>query len=157
MSLPDKKCWHTALRLLTGRDHSCRELSQKLSHRGYTQEQIEPVIQECLRLNYLDDEKFALLLTQQLRRKGYGVLRIAQTLQKKGLVSVHIRTSLDRYCHHDNQLQDCLNMIDKKMARQRVDQDRSDTNVRLYRFLQGRGFSCSIIQEAFRACALDTF
>lgn len=153
----DKKCWHTALRLLTGRDHSCQELCEKLALRGFIQEQISPVIQECLRLNYLDDENFSHVLTQQLRRKGYGVLRIAQALKKKGLASDLIQACLELHCDHTKQLQDCLKVLEKKISIQGAHQSRTDTKARLFRFLNGRGYSFTVIQEAFRVSALDTF
>lgn len=116
-----------------------------------------PVIEECLRLNYLDDEKFSHVLTQQLRRKGYGALWISQALEKKGVAHRHIQAILERHCDHAKQLRDCLKVLEKKMGSQDRYQSRSKSNARLFRFLKNRGYSLTVIREAFRVFALDTF
>ncbi len=148
MAALDRKCLNTALRLLGRRDHSCRELSLKLTQRGFDQEQIALVVDECIRLKYLDDEKFSHLVTRQLRRKGYGALRISQMLKNKGISSGMIDAVVDQHCKHAVQLQECIDVLNKKL---KSNPSAQKTNrERLHRFLANRGFAFDVIREAFR-------
>lgn len=72
-----------ALRLLTRREHGASELGTKLKYKGYEESDIEQVLQDCQRLEYQSDERFAELITQVRIRQGYGHVRIKQELQAK--------------------------------------------------------------------------
>lgn len=145
--LLDRKCLNTALRLLGRRDHSRRELARKLTQRGFEASQIVLVIAECERLNYLDDKKFCRLYTMQLRRKGYGVLRIEQMLKQKGLPLEYVKDCLDRHCGNNEQLNDCRKALAKKLKIDSRSQHIHEHKLRLYRFLFNRGFASSTVRE----------
>jgi len=142
-----KDCFAAALRLLTRRDHSCTELSKKLVDRGFPQDQIKIAISECLRLNYLDDERYATGYTHQLQRKGYGRYRIQQMLIAKGLTLQVIDTCLDACCPDEVQIQGCRQAMVKKLKSDQPMEDSAEAKARLYRFLFSRGFSPSIIRQ----------
>ena len=80
-----QKALNSALRILTRRDHTILELSQKLKLRNFGEDIIHQVLSECERLHYLDDERTSLILLGQVKRKGYGSLRIRHEFRKKGL------------------------------------------------------------------------
>ncbi len=52
-----QRALNSALRILTGRDHSRYELVQKLKQRGFLPDIIEKVVLECERLDYVDDNR----------------------------------------------------------------------------------------------------
>jgi len=144
----EKSCLTTALRLLGRRDHSCLELSQKLKQRDFSNDVIESVIADCLKMNYLDDERFCEGFTDQLRRRGYGVLRIAQKLKDKGVAAAHIQNSIERHCPEAAQIDDCRRVLKKKLASRLTDAHGARDRSRLFRFLYHRGFSSEVIVQA---------
>ena len=146
--VPDKKCLHAALRLLSRRDHSCDELSKKLTQRGYEKEQIIAVMEECVRLNYLDDERYSHVYTRQLRRKGYGVLRITHMLRAKGVCGKLIDAGIQQHCGPESQLRDCINVLEKKLRNGQGRVDSREQKMKIFRFLNSRGFTPAVIQQA---------
>jgi regulatory protein len=139
----DTKCLDAALRLLGRRDHSAAELNRKLSQRGFEPEQIASAIAECERMHYLDDAKFCQMVTLQQRRKGYGIVRIAQMLRTKGLSANQIDESLNRNCSEMDQIEDCRRVLLKKLRSCAT--DAGSMTERLHRFLLSRGFTSATI------------
>ena len=146
----EKACMESALRLLGGRDHSRRELADKLRQRGYAAPDIAVVTAECLRLDYLNDEKFARLYLQQLRRKGYGQFRIRHMLQVKGLGAQLIEDLLASDCDVAAQSADCRRALAKKLSKTEYDRNLPDLKVRLHRFLLNRGFPADIVRKTLQ-------
>lgn len=151
----NKKCLDAALRLLGRRDHSRVELSRKLRRKGYQNEHIASAVDTCLRLDYLDDEKFCRVYARQLRRRGYGALRIPQMLKDKGLSSDLVEASIGNLCGYDAQLDDCIVVLEKKLKR--GPSGRDENKDRLIRFLSNRGFSFDVIREALRMSVSEDY
>ncbi|HRF63151.1 MAG TPA: regulatory protein RecX [Candidatus Competibacter sp.] len=74
-----------ALELLARREHSRLELRQKLLQRGYPPEQIEPVLDQLMAEQLLDESRYAELYACARADKGYGPLRIARELRERGV------------------------------------------------------------------------
>lgn len=75
----------SALRMTDLRDHSEYELRQKLL-RKYPKEAVDYAISRLLDIGYLDDEKYALLLAEELyRKKGFAPKRILLELKNRGI------------------------------------------------------------------------
>ena len=144
---PYRKALNTALRILTRRDHSKHELSQKLKARGYAEEVIDEVISKCERFDYINDERTAQVFVRQLHRKGYGRKRIRFELNLKGLRGNHIQAILSKSISDADEYQ-CAEKIFQKHAR-RFDREKNvlKRKDKLYRFLYGRGFSKMVISE----------
>lgn len=144
---PDRKCLNAALRLLTSRDHGCAELSQKLKQRGFGDQDIKLVINECIRLNYLDDKRFSLAFLRQLIRKGYGPKQIQQRMRSKGISDAMIQEVLSQNFPESMQLETCRMTANKKLSSVAFVAKSGELNVRLYRFLYGRGFNPEVIRQ----------
>jgi regulatory protein len=144
---PYRKALNTALRILTRRDHSKHELSQKLKTRGYAGEIIDEVISECERLDYINDKRTAQVFIRQLQNKGYGLRRIRFELNLKGLHGKHIQGVLSKSISNADECQ-CAEKILQKHAR-RFDREKEGLKRKdkIYRFLYGRGFSKAVISE----------
>jgi len=71
------RCYLSALRILRVRFNSAKELTRKLRAKGFTREEIAPVIDRLAGENWIDDLRFALafVLTRQQRRIGPGRIR----------------------------------------------------------------------------------
>ena len=151
--MADKGCLNKALRLLGRRDHSCLELSQKLKQRGFTPDVITTTIAACERMSYLDDGRFCEGYTGQLRRRGYGRIRIVQKLKEKGVAEATIRESIDKICPEECQVEDCRRVIDKRIPAEQTTSLERKYRERLFRFLYQRGFSSDVIKEAMQKAA----
>lgn len=144
---PDKKCLNAALRLLTSRDHSCAELAQKLKKRGFDNQDIQLAINECIRLDYLDDERFSVNFLLQLVRKGYGPKQIQQRMRSKGISDAMIEEALSHNFPESMQVETCRMTASKKLSRVSFVARSGERNDRLYRFLYGRGFNPEVIRQ----------
>ena len=80
------KARHKALRLLEARDHSERELKEKLARGGFDRELAQAVAARMVELGLINDEAYAQRLAEELfRRKGYSPARIEQELVLRGV------------------------------------------------------------------------
>ncbi|MGD9366123.1 MAG: regulatory protein RecX [Desulfobacteraceae bacterium] len=148
----NKACLNKAFRILARRDHSRAELTRKLAEHGYDGQSIQSVINECQRLGYLDDKRFAYTYCEQLLRKGYGPIVIQQKLYAKGLPAGIIKECVASHCDESVQLDVCRRVLAKKTKNFSDEITLLNARAKHQRFLLGRGFSsqiaCQIIEEA---------
>lgn len=140
-------CRDTALRLLGRREHSVAELRRKLQQRGFSADTIDEVLADCRRLGYVDDDRFARLYSKQLRRRGYGRLRIEQMLNSKGLSAARVADCVADHCAEAGQIEDCRRVLHKKLQTVSEEATAPRTEARLYRFLMQRGFASAVIRQ----------
>ncbi len=88
-----EKARASALASLSLREHSVKELADKLSRKSYQDESIQHVIKECLERNYLNDERFAEMYWRNRSNKGFGPNKIRSELKHKGVNSSVIEQS----------------------------------------------------------------
>lgn len=74
-----------ALRLLSLKCHSSSDLRKKLIRRGFSPEEIEPLLEKYQRLGYLNDNDLAERRTEAYQKRGYGPRWIAGKLREQGL------------------------------------------------------------------------
>jgi regulatory protein len=144
---PYRKALNTALRILTRRDHSKHELTQKLKVRGYAGNVIDEVITECERFEYINDERTAQVFIRQLHEKGYGRKRIRFELNLKGLRGKHIQAVLSQSISDADECQCAESIFQKHIRRFDREEDVSKRKDKIFRFLYGRGFSKAVISE----------
>jgi len=84
--LKNKDIRSVALRLLSFREHSQQELTDKLRMRGFEHQDIEPLCEEFSRKGYLDDRRVAeSFLASAVHKQDKGVTRLRQELKRRGL------------------------------------------------------------------------
>lgn len=76
---------HYALSLLGAREHSRKELAQKLSRKGFSDEQIDATVKRLLEHNYLSDQRYAEAFARSKVAKPLGKQRILNELRTKGI------------------------------------------------------------------------
>lgn len=89
-----QQLWDCALRLLSRRDHSRRELAQKLRQRQFDPEWIEQALDRLEQQHWLADSRFAAVQVRQHVLKRHGPLRIRAELQRKGVGPAEIAQAL---------------------------------------------------------------
>lgn len=88
-----EKARASALASLCMREHSIKEITDKLTRKEYQQDSIEIVIKECLQDNYLNEQRFAEIFWRSRARKGFGPNKIAMELKQKGISTSMIEES----------------------------------------------------------------
>jgi regulatory protein len=73
------------LRLLTGREHSRKELLQRLTAKGFAKERIDPILDELAEENWQSDARYAESYARSRILKGYGPAFIAYELRQNGI------------------------------------------------------------------------
>ena len=145
-----QKVLNSALRILTGRDHSKQELTHKLKQRGFRPEAIEKAVSECVRLDYINDERTSRVFINQMIRKGYGLNRIRHELNKKGLRGKRIQTILNEILSDTDEQQGAQRILEKNMKRFEREKDLKKRRDKIYRFLYTRGFSQDTISDLLK-------
>ncbi|MGR9036371.1 MAG: regulatory protein RecX [Gammaproteobacteria bacterium] len=148
------------LRLLSGRDHSKKELLQKLTVKGYERDTVLAVIDELAEKGWQDDLRYAESYARSRILKGYGPVRIAYELRQNG-----VDISLDNCCRAHCSDRDVFDLEEivhvaaggwldlmekvyrKKYGCEKV-LDGSEWAKRS-RFLLQRGFTAAMISELF--------
>ena len=74
-----------AIDLLARREHSCQELSNKLSRKGFASSDIEAAIERLQHDGLLSDQRFAGSYVDYRARAGFGPLRIIIELKERGV------------------------------------------------------------------------
>ena len=109
-----RRAYNYAVSLLARRDHSEKELMEKLSHKGYT-DGAEVAIEKLRNSGYVSDERFAKLYVRELRSlKKYGKRRIEQELYRKGIDRDIISEVLDETDFDESEL---VTLIERKYSR----------------------------------------
>ena len=75
----------SAMNLLARREHSQRELREKLKSRFAEPELIEDVLAALANENLQSDQRFAESFVRQRLSRGYGPLRLRQEIKQRGL------------------------------------------------------------------------
>lgn len=73
----------SALDSLARREHSRFELKQKLIAKGFALEEIESLLDQLVKENLLNDQRFAECYVRMRANRGFGPLHIKQELQER--------------------------------------------------------------------------
>lgn len=136
-----------AIQLLSRRDHGEYELYQKLSLKGYDEQEIQQAVNFCQDHNYLDDLRYAKSQIRQHVYKGHGERRIRQELQQKRVADSVVEAALVE------EPQDWFELA-KQAAQKKFKGNRAKDQkeyAKQVRFLQYRGYSFEQISYALRA------
>ena len=139
--------YRAAIRILTKRAKSAKELGRKLKEYGYTTEAIQWSTERLIELQVLNDENYArMVVRNQLARKPAGRRLLVGKLREKGIESSIIDLVLDEALEERDPLADA-----RKLAQSaaRSISDRYEPEVRKRRItgrLARRGFDFDTIR-----------
>ncbi len=135
--------YDTALRLLSRREHSRRELRLKLQLREHADECIEPALDRLSAEGYLSDRRFAEAYAAERVGKGFGPRRIEAELGERGIDTAGIAAALAPFA-------DCWSGLLTDLATRRFGElppaSRREWQKRA-RFLEARGFRADSIRR----------
>ena len=133
----NKDTLHKSIDLLSRREHTLKELMQKLLQRGHFRTDIDEVFAFLVEENYQSDFRAAECIFRNRVSRGYGWLYIKNELKQKG-VSSDVVQSIHQE-QDTNWYQQVEMTYDKKFSGSPIN-DQKEKAKRL-RFLQYRGFS----------------
>jgi regulatory protein len=139
-----------AFRLLGRRAHSVFELRTKLIKRKFNRQLINKVIEELIDLKLLDDRKFTEeFYNFKIIRKSDGLNKIIHQLKQKGIENSTINEIVRAKDDADIHLQNAVKLATYKLQsiKKNVD-DKIKIKAKLNLYLQNKGFSVDIIQQA---------
>ncbi len=132
------------MRLLARREHSRRELLDKLALRGFERDEAGPVIDELTEQNWQNDDRYAECYVRDRIAKGYGPIRIAYELHQRGISDADLDAQAEEQGGWFNLALD--------VYLRKYDEEKSLTQnewLKRSRFLQQRGFSGEMIKRVF--------
>lgn len=131
-----------AFALLTRRDYSQAELSNKLNQYAINPDEVAELVAELAQQNYQSDQRVAELTLASQLRKGKGLQRIKQALKAKELDEELITEELKEVDWSEQAYQLKVKKFGIDIAKD------PKIKARQIRFLQYRGFSMDAIMKA---------
>lgn len=136
---------HRAMRYLARREHSRAELYAKLLPHVQEDDDLDAVLDELERRNWLSDERAAEQMVNQ-RRSRFGAQRIAHELRQRGIDENLIDAALPQL--KETEFEALHDVWQKKFGV--LPQDAKE-KARQVRFLQSRGFSMGSIFKLLKS------
>ncbi len=144
-----RRAFNKASDLLALRDHSEKELLQKLRQKGFA-DGAEEAMEKLKSYGYLDDSRFALRFAQELQRiKHYGKKRIEQELYRKGISREVVSDTLEQLNFDEDALPA---LIERRYLRQLDTEKGVQKTVAA---LQRMGYSFGEIRDALQKVQED--
>lgn len=160
MNSSAKEIRDACLRLLAVRDHSKKELLQKLTVKGCQRDAVLAVIDELAEKGWQDDSRYAESYARSRILKGYGPVRIAYELRQNG-----VNIGLDSSYQANSSTVDgfdldetvriaaggWMDLIEKVYSKKYGRESVLDSGewAKRSRFLLQRGFTVAMISELF--------
>ena len=145
--LTPEALWHSALGLLSRRDHSRLELAQKLRLRQFDNELIEPALDKLVEQQWLCDERFARIQVRQHVFKRHGPMRIRMELKRKGVDEHIIELALEE--DETDWFELALACYASRFRGRAIDDIKE--KAKRVRYLQSRGFNSEQVRYALEA------
>lgn len=144
-----ERAHHYALKILSIRKRTVRQLFHKLLEKGFSKSTIQEVLERFQSINLLDDEEFARgYLADRMARTPSGKIKVSRELKAKGVSSnlVHkITAEVTEEYEYERAL---------KLARTKADHLGEVTIKRkrkkIYDYLSRQGFRFSVCRDVIR-------
>ena len=134
------------MNLLARREHSTRELRDKLLARGFEDDDITPALQTLSREGLLSDERFTESFIHSRMERGSGPVKIRAELRQRGVTDEVISNWLDE---RDRAWLERAEAVRCKKFGSALPVDYKE-KARQARFLQYRGFSAEQTRQVLR-------
>ena len=148
--------WPAALRILTRRDYSQKELRQRLQDKGFEQTRIDDALQRCLDLGYLDDARYALNRATSLMSQGRAVgKRVLLDLRQHGVNEESANRALEKAREVYDEEQLLASLLERRFADFNYSSALVKERRRVVHFLQRRGFTIDRIMAQLTRKGLE--
>jgi regulatory protein len=148
---PENRAYEKALRLLTVRSRTRKELKQRLVAERYSEKVTEQVLDRLASAGLIDDQKFAIDRARAMGKgKGWGPRKLRSDLAQKGIA----REAIDEAVSQAYGTQSCTQVM-KRLIKKRFGTEvltqKADRKAKgkAQRFLLGRGFEPDEVSAMF--------
>jgi regulatory protein len=140
-----------ALRYLTVRPHSRRELWRKLREKGHRREVIDQVLDQLENVDLVNDEQFTRLFIQnELRLRPAGKMLLIQKLVQRGIPREMYEPLLNELLSEAEEMEIARSLA-KKFVKSHSRAKGDKLKEKLVRYLQGKGFHWEQIKQVVPA------
>ena len=144
-----------ALRYLTVRPHSRRELWRKMREKGHRSEVINQVLDHLENVELVNDEQFTRLFIQnELRIRPAGKLLLVQKLAQRGIPRELYEPLLKELLPEEEEME-ITRSLAKKFTRSHSRDKGDKLKEKLVRYLQGKGFQWEQIKQVLPSKSED--
>lgn len=148
-----RRATERALYLLEYRDHSKRELMEKITRTAASKEAAEAAAAKMEELGLVDDDSYGRRYAKELfERKKYGPMRVRQELRQKGIGQELIDELLDEYDDPEAFTERIVGILERKYPGWQEDEK---VKRRAFAALQRMGYSYEHIREGMRGGLSD--
>lgn len=142
------RCREAALRLITFRARSTKELRDRLLRKGFGPPQIETVVEELIRSGLLDDASFASAFAiDRVRQRPVARRRLVLELRARGIDEATARDAAERAYEEAGEDEVSLARRAARRFRRKRGEDDARAARRFYALLARRGFGREAIRE----------
>jgi len=142
------KAYERALWFLERRERTEREVYERLTKAGFSEDAALGVLERLKDAGLVDDEGYAVRYMEALATKGRGRLRIAQEMRRKGLTDELVRNTLEDGLLDEDERERAIDAARKAWAAVPDGMEPRKAVAKVNRRLVTLGFSYSIIGEA---------
>ncbi len=144
-----KEAKYTAIKYISTRNRTARDITSKLRSCGYDNEIILEVIDYLTTNSYVNDQQFARkYIIDRLKFNPKSKNMLGFELERKGIQRNIIEDTLNQYDFHELEL--AINLVNKKYGKSTKNFNNIDdkTKRRIVSFLLNKGFNYDIVFEA---------
>jgi regulatory protein len=148
---PENRAYEKALRLLTVRSRTRKELKQRLVAERYSEKVTEQVLDRLASAGLIDDQKFAIDRARAMGKgKGWGPRKLRSDLAQKGIAREAIDEAVSQAYGTQSCTQVMKRLVKKRFGTQVLTQ-KADRKAKgkAQRFLLGRGFEPDEVSAMF--------
>lgn len=146
-----QKAFDNAVRLLSFRSRSEKELRTRLTQKGFEENWIDKAIEKLKYYGYLSDESFARMFAKDRQNvKKLGSRGIKAELKQKGVDNEIIDEVIEEICSDEKELEQAIALCEKKYRTIGKD-PLPKQKQKLLQFLVRKGYSFDIAGKAIAA------
>lgn len=134
-----------ALGLLARREHSRKELVEKLVARGVDPDEVHAAVERLAGEGWQDDRRFAEGVVRNRAAGGYGPLYIRAELARHGLDDVEIAEALDGF--EGDWVENAQELVRRRLGSQRQDSPSLTAQRKIADLLMRRGFAGDVVRQ----------
>ena len=117
------------------RERTAKEMRERLSKCGFTPEEVEDAVETGLRVNLINEERYARAFIRGKTHSGWGRVKIITRLQANGVDEETIALCADEFSSPQDEYQVAMGELRKRAAHSK------NPHATYMRRLVGRGFS----------------
>ncbi|MDF1498133.1 MAG: regulatory protein RecX [Patescibacteria group bacterium] len=137
-----------AMKLISLRQRSVFEITERLKKKEYKNEIIKEVLDELKNYKYINDELFTeSYINDRINFRPCGKFLIKKELKERGIEEDIINRKIEELINEEREIDSAKKLAKNKLQILSDKTDKKKTNQKICSYLQSRGFSFDIISK----------